>query len=642
MIEKILSRSISIKQTRLIWRIIYFVIYGLAFALSGILAFELRFEFAIEPQYKQYFLFAILIWVSVKIVTFSVGRFDREEWSQVSGSDILRIAGANIVASGASTIVLLALFTGFPRSLLLLDFLICLQATIGLRVVARIARELTARSIGPGVRKRILIYGAGAGGVMLLRELRANSASSYEVCGFIDDDHRKQGMLVDRVAVLGSGQELAEETRRKGITEVLIAIPSARGAQMAQILQHCHAAAVPCKTMPGLAEFVVSVRADAQIRDVAVEDLLGRNPVHLDEKNIRQKLEGRTILVTGAGGSIGSELCLQIARFRPQTIVGLDIAESAVFNIQQEMSRLFPDVDFRPEIGSIRNTQRIYEVFHKYTPSTVYHAAAYKHVPLMEEHPFEAVENNTLGTWQIASMAGTFQVDDFVMISSDKAVRPTSIMGATKRTAELLIYAIQNNKTKYMSVRFGNVLGSNGSVIPTFKKQIAIGGPIIVTHPEMRRYFMTIPEATQLVLQASTMGSGGEIFELEMGEPIKIVDLARNLILLSGLRPGKDVKIAFSRPRPGEKLYEELSSRDERTMPTYHEKIRILVGNNIPSQFKTNLEGLKTSCESRNMFDLLMKLKEIVPDYNPGARILKNVIINIANQKTLMAKSAEL
>jgi FlaA1/EpsC-like NDP-sugar epimerase len=492
------------------------------------------------------------------------------------------------------------------------------------------------------VRKRILIYGAGAGGVMLLRELRANSASSYEVCGFIDDDHRKQGMLVDRVAVLGSGQELAEETRRKGITEVLIAIPSARGAQMAQILQHCHAAAVPCKTMPGLAEFVVSVRADAQIRDVAVEDLLGRNPVHLDEKNIRQKLEGRTILVTGAGGSIGSELCLQIARFRPQTIVGLDIAESAVFNIQQEMSRLFPDVDFRPEIGSIRNTQRIYEVFHKYTPSTVYHAAAYKHVPLMEEHPFEAVENNTLGTWQIASMAGTFQVDDFVMISSDKAVRPTSIMGATKRTAELLIYAIQNNKTKYMSVRFGNVLGSNGSVIPTFKKQIAIGGPIIVTHPEMRRYFMTIPEATQLVLQASTMGSGGEIFELEMGEPIKIVDLARNLILLSGLRPGKDVKIAFSRPRPGEKLYEELSSRDERTMPTYHEKIRILVGNNIPSQFKTNLEGLKTSCESRNMFDLLMKLKEIVPDYNPGAHILKNVIINIANQKTLMAKSAEL
>lgn len=341
MIKKILSRSISIKQTRLVWRIIYFVIYGLAFALSGILAFELRFEFAIEPKYKQYFLFAILIWVSVKILTFSVGRFDREEWSQVSGSDILRIAGANIAGSGASTVVLLALFTGFPRSLLLLDFMICLQATIGLRVMARIARELTARSIGPGVRKRILIYGAGAGGVMLLRELRANSASSHEVCGFIDDDRRKQGMLVDRVAVLGSGQELAEETRRTGITEVFIAIPSARGAQMAQILQHCHAAAVPCKTMPGLAEFVVSVRADAQIRDVAVEDLLGRNPVHLDEKNIRQKLEGRTILVTGAGGSIGSELCLQIARFHPQTIVGLDIAESALFNIQQEMSRLF-------------------------------------------------------------------------------------------------------------------------------------------------------------------------------------------------------------------------------------------------------------------------------------------------------------
>jgi FlaA1/EpsC-like NDP-sugar epimerase len=534
------------------------------------------------------------------------------------------------------------MFTNFSRSLCFLDFLICLQVTTGLRVVARIARELTACSIGRGVRKRILIYGAGAGGVMLLRELRANSVSTHEVCGFIDDDHRKQGMLIDRVAILGSGQDLAEQTRRKNVAEILIAIPSARGPQMAQILQHCHAAGAPCKTMPGLAEFVVSARAAAQIRDVAVEDLLGRNPVHLDEETIRHKLEGRTILVTGAGGSIGSELCLQIARFRPQTVVGLDIAESALFNIQQELIRLFPELHFCPEIGSIRNNQRIYEVFRKYKPSTVYHAAAYKHVPLMEEHPFEAVENNVFGTWQIATMAGRFRVEHFVMISSDKAVRPTSIMGATKRTAELIIYAIQNGGTKYMSVRFGNVLGSNGSVIPTFKKQIAVGGPVIVTHPEMRRYFMTIPEATQLVLQASTMGSGGEIFELEMGEQVKIADLAKNLILLSGLRPGEDVKITFTRPRPGEKLYEELSSHDEHTIPTYHEKIKILMGNGIPNQFLTNLRTLKQSCESRNICNLVMKLKEIVPEYNPGSDLLRNILTNDEYSKTPIAELAEL
>lgn len=638
MFEKLLSRSISIKQTRLGWSTIYFAIHGLVFALSGMLAFELRFEFSIEPRYHLHFVVAILIWISAKLLTFGIGRFDRDEWSQVSASDVLRIVGANMAASGASTVVLLTIFTGFPRSLFLLDFLICLQATIALRVFTRIARELTARSIGRGVRKRILIYGAGSGGVMLLRELRMNSASTHEVCGFIDDDCRKRGMLVGRLPVLGPGQELAEQARRKAIAEVLIAIPSARGPQMAHILQHCHAAGVPCKTMPGLAEFVVGVRADAQIRDVAVEDLLGRNPVQLDEKNIRRKLEGRTILVTGAGGSIGSELCLQLARFRPQTVVGLDMAESALFNIQQEMMRLFPEINFRPEIGTIINKQRIYEVFRNYTPSTVYHAAAYKHVPLMEEHPFEAVENNILGTWQIAIMAEEFQVDNFVMISSDKAVRPTSIMGATKRTAELLIYAIQNAGTKYMSVRFGNVLGSNGSVIPIFKKQIAVGGPVIITHPEMQRYFMTIPEAAQLVLQASTMGNGGEIFELEMGKPVKIIDLATNLILMSGLQPNTDVKIRFSRPRPGEKLYEELSSRDECTIPTYHEKIRILKNSEPPNNFFKDLEELKASCESRNIFNLIIKLKGIIPEYNPGAHLLQTMLKNEQDSKTFAAK----
>jgi FlaA1/EpsC-like NDP-sugar epimerase len=360
---------------------------------------------------------------------------------------------------------------------------------------------------------------------------------------------------------------------------------------------------------------------------VAVEDLLGRNPVHIEEAAVHAAIAGKVVLVTGAAGSIGSELCRQIARFQPAAIVGFEIAESPLFEIDHEMRQAFPLIPFHPEIGSIQSRARLDEVLHQYSPSIVYHAAAYKHVPLMEAHIFEAIENNVVGTYNVASAAAQHGVDDFVMISSDKAVRPTNVMGATKRIAELLLLSLQNGGTKYVAVRFGNVLGSNGSVIPIFKKQIAAGGPVTVTHPDMRRYFMTIPEACQLVLQAGVIGRGGQVCVLDMGAPVKIVDLARNLILLSGLRPDQDVKIQFTGMRPGEKLYEELNTVNEDTAPTAHEKIRIFVGNGAPEGDMLEwLACLKEICRSRDAGRLVVALKEIVLDYSPSAHLLKRVI----------------
>jgi FlaA1/EpsC-like NDP-sugar epimerase len=396
---------------------------------------------------------------------------------------------------------------------------------------------------------------------------------------------------------------------------------------MTAILNRCHQAGICYKTIPGLAEIIEGNGLASQIRDVAVEDLLGRNPVRLEEDAIRCALQSKVVLVTGAAGSIGSELCRQIARFGPAGIVGFEIAESPLFEIDREMRQAFPQIPFYPEIGNIRNRARLDEVLRRYSPSVVFHAAAYKHVPLMEAHVFEAIENNVFGTYNLAAAAADNGVEDFVMISSDKAVRPTSVMGATKRLAELLLLALQNGGTKFVAVRFGNVLGSNGSVIPIFKKQIAAGGPVTVTHPDMRRFFMTIPEACQLVLQAAVLGKGGQVCVLDMGQPVKIVDLARNLILLSGLRPDHDIQVEFTGMRPGEKLYEELNTVFEDTAPTAHEKIRIFIGNGMQENDVTVwLRELREICELRDAGRLVVALKEIVLDYSPSANLLKRAL----------------
>jgi FlaA1/EpsC-like NDP-sugar epimerase len=363
-----------------------------------------------------------------------------------------------------------------------------------------------------------------------------------------------------------------------------------------------------------------------QIGDRSIEDLLGRTPVHLDQDSIRARIQGTVVMVTGAAGSIGAELCRQIARFAPRAIVGFDQAETPLFHIERELAKSFPRLAFHAEIGNITRRDDLDRVIQQYQPSNLYHAAAYKHVHLMEKHVFAAVENNVFGTSEAASSAVANGVKAFVLISSDKAVRPASMMGATKRMAELVIRSMQKARgTRLIAVRFGNVLGSNGSVVPIFEEQIAAGGPVTVTHPDMRRYFISIPEAAQLVLQASAIGNGGEIFALDMGEPVRIVDLARNLILLSGLQPDSDIKIEFTGVRPGEKLHEELNLEDEHLVATCHDRIKscISVYSVDSPQMKASLQNLEIIVRDRNVPGLLELLKEMIPDYTPDSALLK-------------------
>jgi len=601
----------------------------MVFALSGVAAFLLRFDFSLPPDSLRRLSYALPIWIVFKVAVFRFAKLDRGVWEYVTIVDIVRLAIANLAASVLSCIAILIMAPrGFPRSIYVLDLLICFLGTAAIRGAVRILRESLQSERGDSPERKTLIYGAGNAGITLLREIQNNSRLAYRVCGFLDDEPGKHGLHIAGVAVLGGGEKLKSLVEEHGIDVILIAIPSASGTEMTRILSVCHAAAVECQTVPGLGDMIEGAGLATQIRDVAVEDLLGRTPVHLEEGRIRGTIEGRVVMVTGAAGSIGSELCRQIARFRPAGIVGFEIAESPLFEIDREMRQRFPIVPFYAEIGSIQNLARIEEVMHRYRPAVVYHAAAYKHVPLMEEHVFEAIENNVFGTHNMAISAARHGVDNFVLISSDKAVRPTNVMGATKRIAELILSSLQNGGTQFIAVRFGNVLGSNGSVIPIFKQQIASGGPVTVTHPEMRRFFMTIPEACQLVLQASSIADGGQICVLDMGHPVKIIDLATNLILMSGLKPERDVKIEFTGMRPGEKLFEELSSILEDTVPTEHEKVRILVGNGMPEGDVRNwIDSLHKICESRDLGRLLVALKQIVLDYNPSTNILERAII---------------
>jgi FlaA1/EpsC-like NDP-sugar epimerase len=606
-------------------RISLAVMHVFLFAAVGYSAFLLRFEFSIPPWQITHLIYALVIWVLVKSLAFQLLAVDRVTWRFVSLPDARTLFSANVLASLASALVIRSVAPhGFPRSIYLIDLALCLLFTSGIRIIVRMLAEASTKN-GSGHPRRALIYGAGVAGVMLLRETRLNPSVEYKVCGFIDDDTSKSGLSVLGIPVLGPGCDLKKVAAKHRIQNVLIAIPSATGPQMTAILNHCAAAELNFRTVPALAEMMQNNGELPPIREVAVEDLLGRNQVLIEDANVREKLGEKAILVTGAAGSIGSELCHQIARFGPKLIVGLDVSETGLFFIDRELRTAFPDISFRPEIGSILDLRRLNEIFEAYEISTIFHAAAYKHVPLMESHLFEAVENNVRGTYNVATMADRFAAENFVMISSDKAVRPTSIMGLTKHVAELLISSLQNGHTKFVSVRFGNVLGSNGSVVEIFRKQIAAGGPVTVTHREMRRYFMTIPEAAQLVLQASTMGRGGEVFVLDMGQPMKIVDLARNMILLSGRRP-EDIRIEFTGTRPGEKLYEELSTLEEETLPTYHDKIRIFSGDHVripdPAAW---MERIQRMCRARDM-RVILALKELVSDYNPSSQVLQRLM----------------
>lgn len=599
-----------------------------AFASATLGAFLLRFDFTIPATHAVHLWTAVAVWCVTKSTVFFGFRLHRSWWRYVSMEDVVWLVASNLVGSAVGTTILY-LFgpKGFPRSVYLLDFVLCLGATCLIRVAARLAAEGLHGRIKNGGRKAALIYGAGDAGYLLAREIKSNQAFPYELAGFLDDDPSKKGARILGVPVFGSGADLARIKTRAGAELVLIAMPSANGQEMTRVLNQCVEAGVEYKTMPAMGEVIENGGLLAQMRPVDVEDLLGRNAVRLDVGDIEDKLRGQVVLVTGAAGSIGSELCRQIAKFGPARLVGLDAAETPLFFLEREMRAEWPELEFAAEMGNIQNRRRLDEVFEKYSPAVVFHAAAYKHVPMVEACVFEAVENNVFGTLQVAECSAEHGVEDFVMISTDKAVQPTNMMGATKRLAELVVRGLQAGSTKFVSVRFGNVLGSNGSVIPIFKEQIAKGGPVTVTHPEMRRYFMTIPEAAQLVLQASTLGEGGEIFVLDMGEPVKIADLARNLILLSGLRPGQDIRIEYSGVRPGEKLYEELHLADENTKPTKHEKILVFGGQSLKKeQVERLLAELRAVCQTRDLGRLLLTVKSVVRDYNVSSELLERVI----------------
>ena len=600
--------------------------------LALLTAFFLRFDFVLPTPMKWTLLWAVPAWALVKVPISRCFGLHLRLWRYFSTPDLRRLIASNTVGSmAAAFLVAVACPYSFPRSVIVLDFFLVMLFTAGAGTLVRLLTETRAADID-SKQTRTLIFGAGTAGLMLLRESRQNSSFGHHICGFVDDDQAKRGGIIHGIPVLGGGPDLAAIVRKHHIQEVLIAVPSARGPQMRRIVELCRAAGIGFRTMPAMSEIISSKGLGKQIRDVAVEDLLGRSAIQMDRAQMERKLENRVALVTGAAGSIGSELCRQIAACRPAALVAFDIAESALFHIECEIRKSNPDLVFHAEIGSAQNRQRLSEICATHRPHIVYHAAAYKHVPMMETHVFEAVENNVVGTFNIATVAREYGVEDLVMVSTDKAVHPTSVMGVTKRISELIVRSFEDPGSRHVSVRFGNVLGSNGSVIPIFKNQIAAGGPVTVTHPDMHRFFMTIPEAVQLVLQASAMGKGSEIFVLDMGAPVSIVDLARQLILLSGLKPDEDIAIEFTGTRPGEKLHEELNLVDEEVKLTHHPKIKVFAGTPVSRAWMIHrLTALGAACAARDLGALIEEMKQIVPDYT----VSEDVLVRIAPLRTL-------
>ncbi len=502
------------------------------------------------------------------------------------------------------------------EGVLMLDLFTTIMLLSGLRMTIRLYHE-EFFSDTRGSSRRFLIIGAGNAGEALLREMLRRKDVQYEVVGFVDDDPAKQGMEIHGITVLGNVDALPAICKKYNVDEIAIAIPSASRQELRRVVQVCQGTKIRFQTVPSITDIASGKLSVSQIRDVDINDLLGREVIQLDTEGIQSYLKSKVILVTGAGGSIGSEMCRQVGAFGPKQLLLLEQAENPLFFIERELKQTFPTVAIVPVICDITDRVRVNQIFEKYRPQVVIHAAAHKHVPLMEHNPGEAIKNNVMGTSIVADASDQYGAESFVMISTDKAVNPTSIMGSSKRIAEMYIQDLNNtSKTHYVTVRFGNVLGSNGSVVPIFKQQIAAGGPVSVTHPEMRRYFMTIPEASQLVLQAASMGQGGEIFVLDMGEPVRIVDLARELITLSGFRPGEDIEIQFTGLRPGEKLFEELSIVGEDMLATKHPKIA--VWKNRPSNREFLRNGIRSLMEvaiTQDRQKVIAGIKTLVPEF---------------------------
>jgi len=602
------------------------------FAVSLLLSFlvasnmQIRTEWLVG-QYPTMLVFVLVI----KTAIFGLFKQYRGWWRYVGISDLTGIIRASLV----STMLIFGLWVAglyvnsvrrsipnvfdVSQAVFVVDMFCTVLLLAGLRMAIRLYYE-EFRTVESGRLKRFLIVGAGNTGESLLREIHRMTVAEYEMVGFIDDDPAKQGIRIHDVPVLGTVEQLAEICTEKNIEEVAIAMPSATAQQRRRVVQVCQGTKVRFRTVPSMTDIASGKFRVSQIRDVDINDLLGREAIQLDTDSIEAFIKGKTILVTGAGGSIGSEMCRQICHFGPKLLLLVEQAENPLFYIERELREKFPDITMTAVVCDITDQSRVESIFEKYRPEVIIHAAAHKHVPLMEGNPGEAIKNNVVGSRTVADAADKFGAGNFVMISTDKAVNPTSIMGSSKRVAELYVQDLnRTSKTHFVTVRFGNVLGSEGSVVPIFKKQIAQGGPLTVTHPDMKRYFMTIPEASQLVLQAASMGKGGEIFVLDMGEPVKIVDLARELITLSGFRPGEDIEITFMGLRPGEKLFEELSIKGEDMQETRHPKIGIW--KNMPmdrDRLRAKIAELVALAKIGEYAGIVAKIKELVPEYIGG------------------------
>jgi len=610
--------------------------------LTGALysAHLIRFDFNVPPVFLASF-YRILPYVLIsKIACFYYFDLYRGMWRYTSIADLTNI----IKAVSVSTLLIFCFFllkyrfVGFSRSIFLIDWCLTILFVSGFRLVVRIYFETAGtgkswlqtlrfiiiplkRKI-PGTRN-LLIIGAGDCGEKIFREIRDNARLLYNVVGFLDDNPTKVGMKIHGLPVLSDISDIKAAAKKVKADEALIAIPSANSIEIRRIVEICDKSELKFKTIPGMGELINGKVTVNAIREVAYRDLLGREIIRLDEEKIGAHLEEKNVLVTGAGGSIGSELCRQICRFKPKRIILFERAESPLYAIELELKQSFKEVKVIPVLADIQEVNQLNKAFEANPPHTVFHAAAYKHVPMLEMHPWKAIDNNVLGTKNLIDVSTKNKVARFVFVSTDKAVRPANIMGASKRLSEMLVQG-QNacglSQTRFMIVRFGNVVGSVGSVVPLFKKQIQKGGPVTVTDPEVTRFFMTIPEACQLILEAGAMGNGGEIFILDMGTPIKIADMARDLIRLSGFEPDVDIKIEYVGLRPGEKLYEELITEGENIVPTRHEKIMVLKGIECDLQLLNGkVDELAHFAEEQDGEQVKMKLKQIVPEYDSKA-----------------------
>jgi FlaA1/EpsC-like NDP-sugar epimerase len=616
----------------------YFMLISdaLLFGTSIVLAYFFRFDFNIPQRHFDGLLSILPLIITIKSFTFILFGHYRGMWRYTDLRDFWRLLQASVVATFILITMLLFWdrFTGYPRSVFVIDAFLTFLFSGGLRAFIRTAYlhkgnlrtsrffDFTTSIKHRAALTRVLIIGAGYAGEKLLREIIENPGMRYDPVGFLDDDPEKMNRTIHGVQVIGTINDLEGVLRQEvNVSEVFIAIPTATGKQVRRIVEACKQCQIEYKILPGLGDIVEGKVSVRNLRDVRYEDLLGREPVRMEVDFISHILTGKVVLVTGAGGSIGSELCRQIIKFQPKMLILLDSSEEKLYSMQMELRH---ELGFAAEItilGRVQDAKLVNNIFSRYKPDIVFHAAAYKHVPMLEGNPWEAVHTNVLGSRAMMEAAREFRTDRFVLVSTDKAVRPTNVMGATKRATEIIMQTmVAGSSTKFMAVRFGNVVGSSGSVIPLFRRQIEHGGPVTVTHPEVTRYFMTIPEACQLILQAGTMGEGGEIFVLEMGTPVKIMDMARDLIRLSGKEPDVDIEIVYTGLRPGEKLYEELITHGEDVVETKHEQIMVLRPNQIPQQqtieqLNNQLRGLVTTAMNYDVTGIKQKLSEIVPEY---------------------------